>query len=64
MSVGRVGKRSSPKGEVLSSNLGPVKSNTMLPTARHRCDIFSWKVLLHGRNDTEMGPANLLHAMA
>ena len=38
-----------------------VKSDTVLPTARHRGDISS-KAVLPGRNDAEMGPANSLHA--
>ena len=33
--------RSSLEREVGGSNLGPVKSDTVLPTARHRCNI-SW----------------------
>ena len=50
--------------EVRSSNLRPVKSDTVLPTARHRCDISSKEAVLAGRNDAEMGPANSLHASA
>ena len=46
------------------SNLGPVKSDTVLPTARHRCNISSKGAVLPGRNDAEMGPANSLHASA
>ena len=62
--VGRAVTRSSLKREVWGSNLGPVKSDTVLPTARHRCDI-SWNgAVLPGRNDAEMGPANSLHASA
>ena len=56
--------RSSLEREVGGSNLGPVKSNTVLPTARHRCDISSKGAVLPGRNDAEMGPANSLHASA
>ena len=41
--------------EVWDSNLGPVKSNTELPTARHRCYISSKEAVLPGRNDVEMG---------
>ena len=55
---------SSLEREVRGSNLGPVKSNTMLPTARHRCDISSKGAVLPGRNDAETGPANSLHAWA
>ena len=36
----------------------------MLPTARNRCDISLKGAVLPGHNDTEMGPANLLHASA
>ena len=50
--------------EVWSSNLGPVKSDTLLPAAHHRCDIFSKEAVLLGHNDVEMGPANSLHALA
>ena len=35
--VGRTVKRLYIKQEIRSSNLGPVKSNTVPPTARHRC---------------------------
>ena len=56
--------RFSLEREIRGSNLGPVKSDTVLPTARHRCDISSKEVVLPGRNDVEMGPANLLHASA
>ena len=59
--VGQTVTRSSLKREVRGSNLGPVKSNTVLPTVRHRCDISSKVAVLPGRND-EMGPANSLHA--
>ena len=40
------------------------KSDTVLPTARHRCDISSKGAVLPGRNDAEMGPDNSLHASA
>ena len=53
---------SSLKREVWGSNLGLVKSDTVLPTARHRCDISSKGAVLPGRNDAETGPANSLHA--
>ena len=62
--VGRAVTRSSLEREVCGSNLGPVKSDTVLPTARHRCDISSKEAVLPGRNDAEMGPANSLHASA
>ena len=50
--------------EVWGANLGPVKSDTVLPTARHRFDISSKWAVLPGRNNAEMGPANSLHALA
>ena len=55
--------RSSLEREVWGSNLGPVKSDTELPTVRHRCDISSKGAVLPGHNDAEMGPARL-HASA
>ena len=61
---GRAVTRSSLEREVWGSNLGPVKSDTVLPTARHRCDISSKEAVLPGRNDAEMGPANSLLALA
>ena len=61
---GRAVTRSSLEREVWGSNLGPVKSDTMLPTARHRCDISSKEAVLPRRNDAETGPANSLHASA
>ena len=60
--VGRAATRSSLKREVLGSDLGAVKSETLLPTARHRCNISSKETVSLGRNDAEMGPANSLHA--
>ena len=60
--VGRALTRSSLERKVRSSNLGLVKSNTVLPTASHRCDISSKGAVLPRRNDAEMGPANSLHA--
>ena len=62
--VGRAVTRSSLERQVWGSNLGPVKSNTVLPTARHRCDISSKGAVLPWRNDAEMGSANSLHASA
>ena len=56
--------RSSLEREVRGLNLGPVKSDTVLPTARHRCNISLKGAVLPGRNDAEMGPANSLHASA
>ena len=56
--------RSSLEREVRGSNLRPVISHTVLPTAHHCCDIFSIEAVLPGRNDPEMGPDNSLHASA
>ena len=52
--VGRAVTWSSLEREVLGSNLGPVKSDTVLPTARHYCNISSKGAVLPGRNDAEM----------
>ena len=60
--VGGAVTRSSLEREIWGSNLGPVKSDSVSPTVRHRCDISSQEAVLPGCNDTEMGPANLLHA--
>ena len=62
--VGRAVTHWSLEREVWGSNLGPVKSDTVLPTARHRCDISSKGAVLPGRNDAEMGPAKSLNASA
>ena len=59
--VGRAVTHSSLEREVWGSNLGPVKSDTVLPTARHRCDISSKEAVLRGLNNAEMGPANSIH---
>ena len=59
---GQTVTRSSLEQEVWGSNLGLVKSDTLLPMARHRCDNSSKEAGLPGRNDAEMGPANSLHA--
>ena len=50
--------------EIYPSNLGPVKSDTVLPTVCHRCDISSKEAALFGYNDPKMGCANSLHASA
>ena len=43
------------EGEAWGSNLGPVKSNTVLPTTtRHCCNISLKEAVLPGHNDTEM----------
>ena len=62
--VGRAVTRSSLERKVWGSNLYPVKSDTVLPTARHRCNISSKGAVLPRRNDAEMGPTNSLHASA
>ena len=48
--------RSSLDREVRSSNLGPVQSDTVLPTASHRCDISSKGAGLSGRNEEGWAP--------
>ena len=60
--IGRAVTHSSLEWEVQGSNVGPVKSDAVLPTARRRCKISSKEAMLPGRNDAEMGPANSLHA--
>ena len=50
---GRTVTRLSLGQEVYGSNLGPVKSDTELPTACHRCDISSKEAKLPGRNDAQ-----------
>ena len=62
--VGREVTRLSLEREVRGLNIKPVKSETVLPTARHCCDIFLKEIGLLGRNDAEMGPENSLHASA
>ena len=44
--VGREVTRLFLEQEVSSSNLGPVMLDTVLPTARHRCDITSKEAVL------------------
>ena len=63
-SVGGAVTRSPLEREVWGSNLGKVKLDTELQTARHGWDISSKKALLPEHNETEMGPTNLLHAWA
>ena len=60
--VGRVVTRSCLEWEDWGSNLGPVKLDTVLAAARHRCNISSKGAVLPGRSDVDMGPANSLHA--
>ena len=47
----------------MRSNIGPVKTDTMLPTARYRCDISLKGFVLPGRNDAKTCPANSLHTL-
>ena len=42
----------------------PVKSDTVLPTVRHRCNISSIGAEFPGRNNAEMGSASSSHASA
>ena len=60
----KVYNHSSLEREVWGSNLGLVKSYTVLPTASHLCDISLKEAVLPECNDAEMGPANTLHALA
>ena len=64
--VGRAVTRSSFEQEVGGSNLSPVKSDTVLPTARHHWNISSKEAVLPQRNqnDAESDPAKSLHASA
>ena len=55
---------SSLEREVQGSNRGPVKLDTVLPTARHCGDIPSKEAVLPGCSDAEIGLANSLHASA
>ena len=61
--VGRAVTCLSLEQEVFGSNLGPVKSDSVLPMIRHRCEISPKGAVLPGRNDAEMGTANSLHAL-
>ena len=56
--------RLSLKREVWGINLGPVKSDTVLITTHHRCDISLKGAVVPGCNDAEMGTDKLLHASA
>ena len=50
--------RSSLEREVRGLNIGPVKSDKLLPTTRHRYDIFLKGAVLPRPNDVDMGSAN------
>ena len=54
--AGRAVMRLFLEREVRGSNHGPVKSYTVLPTARHRCDISSKEAVLPGCNDVRWAP--------
>ena len=56
--------RSSLERIGLSSNLGSVKSYTVLPTASYRRNISLIGAVLPGSNDEEMGLANSKRASA
>ena len=61
--VGQEVTRSSLEREVRGSNLRPVKTDIVLPTARHRQNISSKGVVLPAgsrRNEAEMGPLSTL----
>ena len=78
--VGRAVMHSFLEREVWGSILGPVKSDTVLPTALHCCYISSKETVLPtalhccyissketvlpGRNDAEMGPINSIQVSA
>ena len=62
--VGRAATRSSLDREARGSNVVPVKSDIVLPTVRHCCDISSEEAVFPGRNETRMVPAHSLHASA
>ena len=51
--VNQAVNRSSLEREVLGLNLRPVKLNTLLPTVRHLCDIFSKGAVLPAGAMTE-----------
>ena len=61
--VGRVVTSSSLERKVCGSNLGPVKSDTVLPTACPRCNISSDEAELPWRKDAKINPANSLHVL-
>ena len=42
--------------EVLGPNLGPIKLDSVLPTARHRCSISLKGTVLPRCNNAKMGP--------
>ena len=60
LKVGHAVTRSSLEQKVLGSKLGPVKSDTVWPTACHHCNISSKKAVLPGSIDGEMGPHQLV----
>ena len=62
--VARKETRTPLEREVWGSNLGPFKSDTVLPTASYRWDISSKGAVLPWRKDAEMDPANSLQDSA
>ena len=50
--------------EIRGLNFGQVKLDTVLSTARHRCDISSEGAVLPEHNNTEVTPAYSLHVSA
>ena len=52
--AGQAVTRSSLERQVWGSNLGPVKSDTVLLKGSRRCDVSSKEAVLPGRNDAEM----------
>ena len=55
--------RSSLERGVLGSNPEPVKLDSVLPSARHRYDVYSKGAMLRWRNNSEMGPAKICHTL-
>ena len=60
--VGRAVTRLFLDREVWCSNLGLVKSDSVLPMARHRYDISLDEDVLPWRNHAEIGHPNSLHS--
>ena len=62
--VGRAVMHLFVEREVRGSNLGRVKSETVLAMARRRCNVSSKETVLPRHNDVEMGLANMLHCFS
>ena len=58
--VGRAVALSSLEREVRGSNFGPVNSNTVSPTTRHRCEISSKEAVLPAGAIDGDGPPKLV----